>query len=61
MTVMRANEWERQRNGKETRENYQRGREKKKSENELIKMSAEVWKEKGDRDEFHLARGDDVG
>lgn len=43
------------------RELSEREREKKeRSESELIKMSAELWKEKGEM-EFHLARRDEVG
>lgn len=62
MTVMRANEWERQRNGKGNEgELSERERKKERSESELIKMSAELWKEKGERDEFYLARRDEQG
>lgn len=43
------------------RELSERERKKERPESELIKMSAELWKEKGERDEFHLARRDEVG
>lgn len=58
---MRMNEWDREMERKRGELSERVRRKKEQSESQLIKMSAEVWKKKGERDEFHLERGDEAG